>query len=280
MRDDSREAGKAESRRRSVKRILISLALSLPLSLSIPAQEADSPVLSPEISAEVRAVITHMATAEFTSLRGVLRVMGNAPVGRGASPEAPNRAVTTDIHVALAPPNRFRIEVHSPTPRGDGLFVSDGRRVRFVSPLVGREVSMEAPASYAEIGPEPLALCGAASVILPALMGMDNPLEAILSHPPRAGLEPAHVRSVTRQVVASAPCDIVEISQRDSAGAVITTDYGVDAETGLLRAFVLRVEDPERLAEPWARVEQFTSLEINGPVTDEDFEVTAAPASH
>lgn len=240
--------------------------LALAATAAVPAQSA-------------RQILERMASPEFRSLRGTLRLeqQTGPPAAAAASPEL---GTVTLFDVVLARPNRLHVAVTSPTGLGDGLAQCDGARLLLASTLLGQVAEGEAPASWRGVGRDNLALIGAgASVIVPTLLGLPLPMIEAVTAPGAA-----EARTLPPQRVAGAPCDVVEAVSTGGSGirsartsgeegaALTTVRWAIDAQ-GIPRRFELLMhsQDPALAVR---LVEEFLILEVDGEVTDADF---AAP---
>lgn len=244
-------------------RVVVSFLL---ISGAAFAHAQTAPPLAPllQVSPEVQAIMNRMASAEFESLRGQIRMEGQAPVPQGEDAAA-QEPMITEISFVLAAPNRLRVQVNSPVARGDGFLISDGERIHCQSGIAGQSVSSEAPAAFSELSPEILALSGSGSMILPTLMGIRDPMREEFARSIPV------VEEITGEMLASTECTVVATRTDRLGGGFTTRRYSVDAQ-GILRSFSVQVEDPE-WAEPMRMTETLSSLEVNVPTIAADFDV-------
>jgi hypothetical protein len=235
-------------------------ALAFPILLTLlgggvcPAQDA-------------QGVLDRMVSPEFLTLRGQITLEQSLLAAPQASAEAENALL---IDVVLARPNRFHLETTAPTPRGDGLCVSDGSRALYVSHMLGQAVETDAPATLAGVGLMNLTMTGAgASVIVPTLLRL-QPRSIAAIAAPGAG----SARLLETREICGAPCDVVELTS-DSGGAMMTLQFAVD-DHGILRLFEMRMES-QAPGQSVHLAERFTSLEVDGLVSQSDFSMTPPP---
>jgi outer membrane lipoprotein-sorting protein len=250
----------------ALRRLARALSLGLiAVTAPVPGQPEE-----PDTSDEVQVVLARIASAEFATLRAEIRLESQSPVFV-QPPGATGRAAVTLISVVLARPNRFRLTVTSPSPDGDGLTVSDGERAMYASQMLRQVAETEAPPDLGAVDLADLALTGAgASVLLPAAMGIRPPVLVALT---ATGEATAHV--LAPQEIEGALCDVVAL-MAERGGETMALRLFVDRASGLLRRSEMTMET--LFAGQAAQVtEEFVTLELDGPVTEADFEAEPPP---
>ncbi len=221
------------------------------------------------ISPEARDVLDRLASVEFATLRGSIRIDSSSPLSiQGSAPT--ERSAVTIVDVTLAPPSRFHIAVTSPNPDGDGICASDGDQALYLSRMLGQAALTDPPASLADIGMANLTMTGCrTSFLLLSALGLPPPLLArVIESDRTAG------RLLEPREVCGAVCDVVELVAAHG-GKEMTLLLFIDHDPGLLRR--LEMTMPTAQGQSAQTTEEFLSLTLGDAVTAEDFLITPPP---